>query len=163
MDIVALAGVISAGAVGFASVVASVVNGWFTREHDRRMAREARVYEARSRVYEEALIWAQRRQTVLLKALNPDTDALVRSPTQDEAGELRARIAAFGTQGVSEALKAYDQAVTDALDVARMIRAERTEGSLPAAAVFRFQSLNDALQEQLRTVEGLMRDELAQT
>jgi len=161
MDVVALAGVISAGAVGFASVVASVLNGWFTRGHDRRMAREARVYEARSRVYEEALVWAQRRQVDLVQALDPDADIALRSPTPDEAGELRARIAAFGSPDVFAALRAYDEAFLEAWGAATRFRSGTTEERLPAG--LEFASLNRDVQARLRVVEDMVRSELAQT
>jgi hypothetical protein len=177
VDPVALAATIGGSAVGIAGVAATAWSNWLQRdsakelaalqhEHERELARGARLFERRAPVYEEMLtllnVWMDRVDA---------TERLWTSPTDPEPPELpdpekwRAMQAqlATGSIVVSDAYREFSVSIRDFYDRVmelRTIMDGRMEGDAGDAAT----KMDDArrnVRETLRKLERLVSDELA--
>jgi hypothetical protein len=174
-----LAATIGGSVVGVAGVAASVWSNWLQhvsarelsarqQEHERELARGARLFERRAPVYEETLkllYIATRRvdetERIIRFAGDPEPPE---PPSEEEWREAQVRLRTFGSSNVADAFDAYAAAVTAFFERAREVQWHREHGEDADAAVAAHKALEEAranVHEALRTLERLVSDELA--
>jgi hypothetical protein len=179
MDSVALAATIGGSVVGLTGVAATAWSSWLQHdsakelastqhEHERELARGARLYERRATVYEQTLtllyVWMDRvdlTERLWESAGDPKPPEL---PNLDEWRKMQARLATHGSLAVSDAYREFWESGITAFYARvaemRMIREGHAEGVLAEAA----QRMEDArrhVRELMRKLERLVSDELA--
>ena len=177
MDPVALAATIGGSTVGFAGIAATAWSNRqqresarelasLEREHERKLARGARLYERRVAVYEEMLtllnVWVDRvdaTERVWSSPTDPEPPEL---PDPDKWRAMQARLAS-GSLEVSDAYREFSVAIREFYDrVAelRFIMQGHVEGDAGAAAT-KMDDARRGVRDTMRRLERLVSEELA--
>jgi hypothetical protein len=178
VDSVALAATIGGSLVGLAGVGVSAWSNWLQRdsakelaslqhEHERELARGARLYERRAPVYEQTLTllypWVERvdaTERLWKSAAEPEPPEL---PDPEEWRAMQARLGAHGSPEVSDAYREFSDAISDffeRVNEMRMIRQAFAEGDL-AESAGRMEDARRNVRGMLRKLERLVSEELA--
>jgi hypothetical protein len=137
------------------------------REHERELARGARLFDRRAPVYEEMVrflnVWQDR-----VEATEPIIEfaggqATPNPPDFEEWRAMQARLGTYGSVAVAGAYRKYWEAIIafyKRVDELRMIRNGHAEGSLADAGT-RVEEARKNVWETLKTLETLVSEELA--
>jgi hypothetical protein len=134
------------------------------REHEERLRRNERLYNARREAYLDVL-----RQTLVEVQIVERTENPIslreppEMPRENEWRDLRARVGAFGSREVGDAVKTFDSKVREFHNAVNAYRG-MSERPAPDAAVEEFGEITKARGEATAAYEAvrtLVRDELA--
>jgi hypothetical protein len=170
-DAVALAAAIGGPAVGIVTVVFAHYAGKESREqvgalakkqhgHERILAHDARLYESRSRVYEDLLADVHRDQLAMART-HPIIGPMPPPPpmlSDEEYLRLTARVAAFGSPEVLTALEAFTAKVRGFFAEAHTYDAMNLQQG--HADPMPMHNLRQEAGDRLKELEGLVRHEL---
>jgi hypothetical protein len=178
MDAVALAATIGGAVVGVAGVAATAWSNWLQRDsakelaslqhqHERELARGARLYERRVPVYEQMLKllypWMERvdsTQRLWKSASEPEPPE---PPSPEEWRAMQVELGTHGSPAVSDAYRAFSEAISEFFERVselRMIMDHSATGDAGEAAG-RMEAARRNVREMLRKLERLVSDELA--
>jgi hypothetical protein len=130
---VAFVGILTTFVAGLAGLLVTLVNGRADRRHARRLARDERLFEKRSAVYEDLLTNAEREKAAMERTypffVEGGSPPKLPEPLSDEEWwRLRARVAAFGSEPVRAAVDAYRKKAAAFFAQARTFRAMEAQG-----------------------------------
>lgn len=178
MDPVALAATIGGSAVGLAGVAATVWSNWLQRDsakelaalqhdHERDLARGARLYERRAPVYQQMLTllypWMERVDATDRLWKDANEPEPPEPPSPDEWRAMQAELGTHGSTAVSDGYRAFSEAIQEFFDRVMTMRLIR-DGSATGDLAARAREMEDArrsVREALRKLERLVSDELA--
>jgi hypothetical protein len=166
-------GLITTAIVGVAAAASPALVSWANRRHERAMARSTRLYDARRETYLDLL-----RQFLVEVQIVQRTAEITRlrvpppMPPEDEWRDLRARVGAFGSPEVGDAVEMFDSKVRAFHDAADDFGAEsqQLEGDRPVFGIgphtpmTEYTAMQEAREEAVtayEVVQTLVRDELA--
>jgi hypothetical protein len=175
---VALAATIGGSLVGIAGVGATAWSNWLQRvsakelaslqhQHERELARSARLFERREPVYEETLtllrVWMDRVDLTERLYTSPGDPEPPELPDREKWRGMQARLGAIGSPEVSaaygefwDALEAFYERVKEL----RMLMQGYAEGEAGAAAT-RMNEARGTVGDMLQKLERVVSDELA--
>lgn len=167
MDTVALVSVIVSGtvavSVALASMFAAGREGKAARKHERRLARDARLFEHRANAYagmmklcEIHMDRVERRGAIFVSEL-----ALPSLPSDEEQTVVRGQFGTFASPEADEALESFLNQVLAfliAADVFEMVRDQ--EESIGKAGLAR-QDARDETRARFKELKGRIREDLA--
>ena len=175
MDSVALAATIGGSVVGLAGVGVSAWSNWLQQgtardlaskqhEHERELARSARLFERREPVYEETLlllrVWMDRVDLTERLYTAPGDPEPPEVPDREKWRAMQARLGALGSPEVSAAYREFWDALEafyERVKELRMLRQGYAEGEAGAAATRMIEArgtVGDMLQKLERVVSG---------
>lgn len=178
MDSVALAATIGGAVVGVAGVAATAWSSWLQKasanelasrqhDHERELARGARLFERRAPVYEKMLkllnVWVERvdlTERLWTSASDPEPPEV---PNPEEWRDMQVQLGTYGSGDVANAYREFSDAIQDfyqRVSELRVITAGHAQGDAGAAAT----KMDDArrnVRETMRKLERLVSDELA--
>jgi hypothetical protein len=178
VDSVALAATIGGSLVGLAGVGVSAWSNWLQQgtardlaatqhEHERELARGARLYERRAPIYETTLnflnLWMERvdmTERLWTSENDPDPPQL---PNAEEWRMMLTRLGVHGSPAASDAYRAFADSITafyERVKELRMLRAGHAEGSADDAATRMMEARAD-VREALLRLTRILSDELA--
>jgi hypothetical protein len=177
VDAVALAAAIGGSVVGVAGVAATAWSAWLQhvsarelserqQEHERGLARGARLFERRADVYEEMLRllypWMERVDAtepfITFAGQPPDP------PGTDEWRAMHIRLRTYGSREVADAYDVFGEAIRSFFFQVPTLRAVRERGTDPAEAARvgkEFEAARAGVRKALRSLERIVSDELA--
>lgn len=179
MDWVALAAAIGGSVVGLAGVIATAWSNWLQQvsarelsarqqEHERGLARGARLFERRAPVYEEMLRllypWMERvdaTERMMTFAGDPEPPE---PPGAEEWRGMQVRLRTIGSGEVADAYEGFADAIRSFFRLVPTMRAIREHGEDAEEAVRVHTELEEArsnVRKTLRSLERLVSDELA--
>jgi hypothetical protein len=177
VDSVALAATIGGSVVGLAGVGATAWGSWLQRgsakelaasqhEHERELARGARLFDRRQPVYEEMLRllypWAERVEAtdkIITFADEPDPPDL---PSREAWREMQIRFATIGSRAVADSFLAFGDVLRDFwAHVGRMRNIREHGGGDLAEAATATEEARREVVAALRKTERLVSEELA--
>jgi hypothetical protein len=135
--IVAIAGAVTTSVAAVAGPLASWLIAKGGREHEERLTREARYFEARRSVYEDAiteLIDGTQQMRVLVQRMDAELETyrLPEAPeyTESDAGRLRGRIVPVASEPVVKAFEAFADAAVAFWTTVVTIQSSGDEGEV---------------------------------
>jgi hypothetical protein len=179
VDAVALAAAIGGSTVGLAGVATSAWSNWLQhvsarelsarqQEHERDLARGARLFERRGPVYETMIAflypWMERvdaTEPFMRYAGEPDPPD---PPSTDEWRMMHVRLRTYGSPEVADAYDVFGEAIRSFFFHLPTIRADRAHGTDAAESVRlhkEFEAARVNVRKTLRSLERLVSDELA--
>jgi hypothetical protein len=137
------------------------------REHERGLARGGRLFDRRAPVYEKMLgflnVWRYRVDATERLWESAGDPGPPEPPNFEEWRAMQARLGTYGSAEVSDAYRAYVEAIQafyERVNELRMIRQRYAGGSL-ADAGSRLEEARSNVRETLQTLERLVSKELA--
>jgi hypothetical protein len=176
VDSVALAAAIGGSVVGLAGILATAWSSWLQREssrelagrqheHERELARGARLFERRAPVYQEMLgqlyVWiAQVNATepIIEFAGQPEPPD---PPSDEEWREMEVQLRTFGSVAVADAYGLLADAMHSFFAQAGSLRTIREQGGAVTEPWEQVHEARITVRENLRALERLVSEELA--
>ena len=142
--------------------------GWVQRDHERKLARAARLHEQRLNVYHGLGQFLELERT-RIERIEPwmtvagDTRVPPPDPTDEEWAGLHGSVAVAGSEAVQTALNEFHSSVRDFAGHVFTYRAMRSqgEGQQVADSGMAMHAARKVAYEKLAETERVMRDELA--
>lgn len=159
-DIAVLAATIGTPAVAAVAILANVANSRGERRHARESARDARWFETRREVYEEALHYMHRALRQVDELHEPGMGHETGDPISPEQEmRVQVRVEILGAPDVTKAAEEFFASVRSFDFYARM----RSNAGDAAAmeATHEMNKYREIAGDQIKQVEVMMRDELA--
>jgi hypothetical protein len=161
---VAFAGVVSAGLVGVLAPVMAWLVARANQQHERKLARDERVYARRSVVYEDLIAYLQRSMLVIHRThpiIGPQPPP-PEPPGEEELIRLQARVAAFGSEDVVDRLAESTRRRTSFHAHAFAYEQMRAHARDTMQSRLDMDEARERAGQQLMEIERRVRDELTQ-